>query len=135
MLVNFMGINKPAQKKHAATQLSFQAAHPALQYKKTLTQDTVSFKGFPGDSRERDLLDGLKSRNKLRLDQLAKEGFHYQSPYLREAIEILEAWRADTEHSNPDLSWRLGELRAIQQYKLSPQFIDDARRVAEMVYL
>ncbi|MEW5822572.1 MAG: hypothetical protein AB1782_20430 [Cyanobacteriota bacterium] len=135
MLVNFMGFKSQDSHKVSKPPVSFNASQPKLQYQKHLTQDTVSFKGFPGDSRERDLLEGLKCRNPRRLEQLEKEGFNYQSPYLEEAIKVLEAWRKDTMHSDPDLSWKLGELRAVQQYKTSDQFLEDARRLADMVYM
>lgn len=135
MQIAFMGSNLLPHKKSTSSKLSFNAAQTGLQYQKDLKQDTISFKGFPGDSRERDLLEGLKCRNPRRLEQLEQEGFNYKSPFLNEAIQVLEAWRKDTQHSEPKLSWKLGELRAVLQYQNSPKFLEDARRLADMVYM
>lgn len=128
MLVNFMGFNLSSQKNSKRTPVQFQGNQSAIKYSKNLTKDTVSFTSYPG-KKESELLEGLKHRNPRRLVQLENEGFHYQSPLIPEAIEALEQWRADTEHSDPDLSWKLGEQRAILQYKASPQFLEDCRAV------
>lgn len=124
MFVNFTAIKINKSENNRVLNPSPQSS---LKYTKNLTQDTVSFKGYPGDSRESDLFEGLKFRNSLRLDQLEKEGFNYQSPFIPEAIKVLEAWRADTEKSDPDLSWRLGELRNRLEYISSESFLKDCR--------
>lgn len=82
--VNFTGIKFNKSENNRVLNPSHQST---LKYTKNLTQDTVSFKGYPGDSRERDLFEGLKCRNPLRQDQLEKEGFNYQSPFIPDAIK------------------------------------------------